>query len=212
MAHSFFANVLVWVLWWLLKVVARVKYKQRIWWRLQLLQNSQCRMSVGSSSSSSNGTTGTARPAAPRLLPLAPDSILESFSEYGGMTLNSSLSSSSCSSCSLSSICKSRERVILPINRSGGAWREAQDVNFERKSTTLNTGFKTSHKNILKRKQEAYLLCQDMQCHINLVTYESLLWVIAFKCCFYCVQPLYSHSLSSFTRLSKDVNSDTQHT
>lgn len=91
----------------------------------QRFQHSRPRMRVGSSS---NGNVSTAWLASPRWLPLAPDSVLESFSEYGGMRLNSSLASSSCSSSSLSSICKKTEREIPPINTSSDAWKGEQHL------------------------------------------------------------------------------------
>lgn len=126
-------------------------------------------MNIGSSS---NGNTGTARVAAPCLLPLAPDSMLESFSEYGGMTLNSSLASSSCSSSSLSSICKSGERVIFPINGSGGAWMAVQHVNFKRKTSTQN--FKLHMKIRLQPKQPQSEL---VMLRVNILTVH-LSWIL----------------------------------
>lgn len=107
-----------------LTAVARGECKLRMRLGLQWLGHPGLRMRAGSSN---NGSRGAARLAAPRWLPLAPDSVLESFSEYGGMKLKSSFVSSSCSSSSLSSIWKNAKRAIPPINMSSGARRE-EDV------------------------------------------------------------------------------------
>ena len=146
-------------------------------WRLQKLQHSQSTMSVGRSSS--NGNTGTARLAAPRLLPRAPDSMFESFSEYGGMTLNSSLPSSSCccSSCSLSSICKKKgkERVILPINRRGGAWREVRYVNVRGKIGQNSQQNLKAHEDISCGEETTRRLnCYIKTCCNSLTAFQSI--------------------------------------
>lgn len=155
-------------------------------WRLQKLQHSQSTMSVGRSSS--NGNTGTARLAAPRLLPRAPDSMFESFSEYGGMTLNSSLPSSSCccSSCSLSSICKKKgkERVILPINRRGGAWREVRYVNVRGKIGQNSQQNLKAHEDISCGEETTRRLnCYIKTCCNSLTAFQS----IFLRCLFHCV-------------------------
>lgn len=101
---------------------------------------------------------GAAWPAAPRLLPLASVSSFESFAEYGGMTLNSSLSSSSCSSSSPSSICESRGPAILSINGCGRAWRKVQGA------TALKAGIK--HTEI--EKNTCCSSCSQKPCyHVN---------------------------------------------
>lgn len=96
--------------------IATVNSKLKEKSSLQSFQHSQFKKRPGSSS---NGRASSTWLASPRWLPLAPDSVLESFSEYGGMTLNSSFAPSSCSSSwSLSSICGGEKEWLLQLTRA----------------------------------------------------------------------------------------------